>query len=88
MVEPEINHSLSELQMKLLCGLVFCVGNQNLTNLRDRVQKKEAYDMYCCRIQTWRLFPWLGSYVAAMQRLRFAIKYRKEVMLLVLPLLF
>lgn len=66
-MEPERNHKLSELEVILLCAHVFSIGNQNLANLKDRVQKKEACDTYCCRIQLWGLFPWLGSYMAAVQ---------------------
>lgn len=58
-VELGINHKLSELQVVLLCALLFCIGNQNLTNLKDQVQKQEAYDVYCCRTQLRGLFPWL-----------------------------
>lgn len=87
-MELGINHKLSELQVVLLCALMFCIGNQNLTNLKDQVQKKEACDVYCCRIQLWGLFPWLGRYVAAVQSIRFAIKSRNEAILLILPLLF
>lgn len=66
-MEPEINHKLSELEVILLCALIFCIDNQDLTSLKDQVQKEEACDTYCCRIQSWRLLPWLGSYVAGVQ---------------------
>lgn len=81
-----------EITSFLICRLHylcfdFCIGSWNYVTQRDQIRKKEACSTYCSRIREWRLFPWLGNCVAAVQKVRFAVKYRSEAIFF-LPVLF